>query len=111
VTGGVSFDGRGYEEGVEYVVVGFTDDVWFGLVEGPLVLEPEDPLVLPEDPLVLELEGPLVLELEDPLVLELAILSVLELDDGRVEDGCVEDEGLAELEELGGSVIPLQPGH
>jgi len=104
VTGGVSFDGRGYEEGVEYVVVGFTDDVWFGLVEGPLVLEPEDPLVL-------ELEGPLVLELEDPLVLELAILSVLELDDGRVEDGCVEDEGLAELEELGGSVIPLQLGH
>jgi len=103
VTGGVSFDGRGYEEGVEYVVVGFTDDVWFGLVEGPLVLEPEDPLVLPEDPLVLELE--------DPLVLELAILSVLELDDGRVEDGCVEDEGLAELEELGGSVIPLQLGH
>ena len=104
MTGGVSFDGRGYEEGVEYVVVGFTDDVWFGLVEGPLVLEPEDPLVL-------ELEGPLVLELEDPLVLELAILSVLELDDGRVEDGCVEDEGLAELEELGGSVIPLQLGH
>jgi len=79
VTGGVSCDGRGYEEGVEYVVVGFTDDVWFGLVEGPLVLE-------------------------------LAILSVLELDDGRVEDGCVEDEGLAELEELGGSVIPLQLG-
>ena len=102
MTGGVSCDGRGYEEGVEYVVVGFTDDVWFGLVEGPLVLEPEDPLVLPEDPLVLELE--------DPLVLELAILSVLELDDGRVEDGCVEDEGLAELEELGGSVIPLQLG-
>lgn len=95
MTGGVSLDGRGYEEGVEYVVVGFTDDVWFGLVEGLLVLESDDPLVLPED----------------PLVLELAILSVLELDDGRVEDGCVEDEGLAELEELGGSVIPLQLGH
>ena len=95
MTGGVSLDGRGYEEGVEYVVVGFTDDVWFGLVEGLLVLESDDPLVLPED----------------PLVLELAILSVLELDDGRVEDGCVEDEGLAELEELGGSVIPLELGH
>ena len=102
----------GYEEGSGYVVVGF----WSGAL---LALELDAlPLFELEALFALELEVLLALELEVLLALglevrlapELEVLPALELDDGRVEDACVEED-LAVLEKPAGSVTPLFLAH
>lgn len=94
-------------------MVGFLSGSLLALeLETLFLFELEALLVLEfEALLALELEVLPGLELEVRLAPELEVFPALELDDGRIEGACVEDEDIAGLEKPAGSLTPLFLAH